>query len=151
MASFKTTTGDVIFPFQNTESNSNIHYEAKLCILCIVSGFRNKDAPIVLLLFFPLFDGSDKILTCLKTCLWNPRNIQTQNRLLSSAQFGLVMSMQMGRFPVTNEKIAFMRSRRTLNKMSRFPVANMFTRSRRILSAAADGRKTKSRKLIIGL
>ena len=29
-----------------------IHYEAKLCILCIVSGFRNKDAPFVLLLFF---------------------------------------------------------------------------------------------------
>ena len=28
------------------------HYEAKLCILCIVSAFRNKDAPFVLLLFF---------------------------------------------------------------------------------------------------
>ena len=30
-----------------------IHKKAKLCILCIVSGFRNKDDPFVLLLFFP--------------------------------------------------------------------------------------------------
>ena len=28
------------------------HYEAKLCILLIVSGFHNKEAPFVLLLFF---------------------------------------------------------------------------------------------------
>ena len=34
-------------------------------------------------------------------------------------------------------------SRRTLNKMSRFPVASMFTGSRRLLSAAADESKTK--------
>ena len=32
--------------------SSFLHYEAKLCILRAVSGFRNKDAPCILLLFF---------------------------------------------------------------------------------------------------
>ena len=31
---------------------NDLHYEAKLFILCIVSGFRDKDALFVLLLFF---------------------------------------------------------------------------------------------------
>ena len=39
------------------------HFAAKLCILRIVSGFRNNDAPFVLLLFFLFFDRSDKFLT----------------------------------------------------------------------------------------
>ena len=47
---------DKDFKFFSLRSRSRIflrvHYEAKLCILCIVSGFGNKDAPFVLLLFF---------------------------------------------------------------------------------------------------
>ena len=34
---------------------------------------------------------SDKILTCLKTCLWNPGTQRHKIVRLSSAQFGLVM------------------------------------------------------------
>ena len=33
-------------------ASPDLPYEAKLCILRILSGFHNKDAPIVLLLFF---------------------------------------------------------------------------------------------------
>ena len=39
------------------------NFAAKLCILRIVSGFRNNDAPFVLLLVFLFFDRSDKFLT----------------------------------------------------------------------------------------
>ena len=49
-----------------------MHYEAKLCILCIVSGFRNKKAPFLFLLFFTFLYSFRQIFTCLKTCLWNP-------------------------------------------------------------------------------
>ena len=66
----------------------NFHYEAKLCILCIVSGFRNKDAPFVSLLSF---DCSDKVLTCLKACLRNPGTYRPKIVRLSSAQFVVVM------------------------------------------------------------
>ena len=60
---------------------------AKLCILSIVSGFRNK----FFFCSFLLFDRSDNILTCLKTCLWNPGTYKHKIVLLSSAQLGLVM------------------------------------------------------------
>ena len=36
------------------------------------------------------FDRSDKILTCIKTWLWNPRTYRRKFVLLSSAQFGLL-------------------------------------------------------------
>ena len=48
-----------------------LHYEAKQCILWMVSGFRNKDASSFFCSFIS-FDRSDKILTWLSTCLWNP-------------------------------------------------------------------------------
>ena len=41
---------------------------------------------------FIQFDRSDKILTCLKTCLWNPGTYRHKIVRLSSAQFGLVMN-----------------------------------------------------------
>ena len=40
-----------ILRFTNVPTSVHAHYEAKLCFLCIVSGFRYKDAPLVLLLF----------------------------------------------------------------------------------------------------
>ena len=49
-----------------------IHYDAKLCILCIVCGFHNKDAPLFFFCSLLSFDSSDKNLTCLRTCLWIP-------------------------------------------------------------------------------
>ena len=55
------------------------HYEAKLCILCIVSGFRNKHAPFVLLLFFPSLWSFRQSFTMFKDLSLESRNIQTQN------------------------------------------------------------------------
>ena len=37
------------------------------------------------------FDRSDKILTCLKTCLWNAGTYRHKIVRLSNAHFGLVM------------------------------------------------------------
>ena len=75
---------------RKSKKNSK-HYEAKLCILWIVSGFHNKNAPFFFFCFFIFFDRSDKILACLKTCLWNAETYRHKNLRLSSAQFGLVM------------------------------------------------------------
>ena len=41
-------------------------------LLWIVSGFRKKDTPFVLFCSFIFLDRSDKKLTGLRTCLWNP-------------------------------------------------------------------------------
>ena len=38
---------------------------------------------------FFFFDRSDKTLTCLKICLWNPGTYRQNIERLSSAQFGL--------------------------------------------------------------
>ena len=67
------------------------HGEAKLSFLGNVSGFRNKDAPFVLVKFFHFFWSFRQNLTCLKTCLWNPGTYRHKVVLLSSAQNGLVM------------------------------------------------------------
>ena len=52
-----------------------VHCEAKLRILCIVSGFRSKDAPFVLLLFFLFLCSFRQSSNMFK----GARNIQTQN------------------------------------------------------------------------
>ena len=44
-------------------------------------------------LSFCLIDRSDKILTCLKTCVWNPGAYRHKFVRLSSAHFGLVISI----------------------------------------------------------
>ena len=64
------------------------HYEAKLCILQIVSGFPKKDT--LSLLFFVFFNCSVKILTSVKTFLRIPDTYTHQIVRLSNAQFGLV-------------------------------------------------------------
>ena len=54
------------------------HYEAKLCILCIVSWIHNKDAPFVLLLFFTFFRSFRQIFIMFKDWSLESRNVQTQ-------------------------------------------------------------------------
>ena len=58
---------------------NQFHYEAKLCILCIVSGIRDKDAPFVLLLFFHFLWSFRQNLNMFKDLSLESRNIQTQN------------------------------------------------------------------------
>ena len=58
------------------------HYEAKLCILCIVSGFRNKDAPFALLLFFHFLWSFRQNFNMFKDSSMYSKNIQTQNCVL---------------------------------------------------------------------
>ena len=60
-------------------SQKIIHYEAKLCILCIVSGFRDKDAPFVLLLFFHFLRSFRQNFNMFKDLSMESRNKQTQN------------------------------------------------------------------------
>ena len=60
-------------------SQKIIHYEAKLCILCIVSGFRDKDAPFVLLLFFHFLQSFRQNFNMFKDLSMESRNKQTQN------------------------------------------------------------------------
>ena len=69
------------------------HYEAKLCILFIVSGIYKKDAHFVLILFSTFLRSFRQYLTCLKTCLWNPGTYRLKIVRLSSAHFGLVMTV----------------------------------------------------------
>ena len=61
------------------------------CAFWDVSRLPNKEAPFVLLLFFHFFYRSDKILTFLKICLWNPGIYRHEIVRPSSAQFGLVV------------------------------------------------------------
>ena len=59
------------------------------CALYVDSATR-----MLLLFFFGSllsFNRSDTILTCLKTCIWNPGTYRHKIVRLSSAQFGLVM------------------------------------------------------------
>ena len=49
------------------------------CILCIVSGFRNKEAPFVLLLFFTFLWSFRQNFNMFKDLSLESRNIQTQN------------------------------------------------------------------------
>ena len=58
---------------------ANDHYEAKLCILWILSGFRNKDAPFVLLLFFHFLWSFRQIFNRFEDLSLQSRNMQTQN------------------------------------------------------------------------
>ena len=66
-------------PYPNLTVFNNFHYEAKLCISCIVSGFRNKDAPFVLLLFFPSLWSFRQNFNMFKDLSLESRNIQTEN------------------------------------------------------------------------
>ena len=56
-----------------------LHYEAKLCILNIVSGFCNKDAPVVLVLFFHFLLSFRQIVNMFKDLSMESRNIQLQH------------------------------------------------------------------------
>ena len=67
---------------------SNFHYDAKMCVLIIASGFFNKTALFDFFILF--FFHNDKVLTCLKTCLWFPVTYTHQIVRLSDAHFGLV-------------------------------------------------------------
>ena len=62
---------------------------------CAFCALQADSATRTLILFFfcslLFFDRSDKILTCLKTCLWNPGTYRHKIVRLSSAQFGLVI------------------------------------------------------------
>ena len=69
-----------------------VHYDAKLCFLCIVHGFRNQNAHLFFFCSLLSFDRYVKILPCLKTCLWNPGTYRHKIVRLSRSQFGLVMS-----------------------------------------------------------
>ena len=53
------------------------------------SAIRYLDDPLFFFCSFIFFDRSDKILTCLKTCLWNLGTHRRKIMRLSSAQFGL--------------------------------------------------------------
>ena len=55
------------------------HHEAKLCILCIVSGIHKKDAPFVLLLFFTFLRSFRQNFNMFKDLSLESRNIPTQN------------------------------------------------------------------------
>ena len=81
------------------------HYEGKLSICCIVSGFRNKDATFIFFCSLLSFDPSDKILTCSQTCLWNPGTYRQKIVRLSSEQFGLVMVFISKEFILTNNQL----------------------------------------------
>ena len=66
------------------------HYEVKRCILWIVSGFRNKDAPFVLFFSLNFPSSFRQWFNMFKDLSIESRNGQTQFFFLSSAQFGLV-------------------------------------------------------------
>ena len=59
------------------------------CALYADSAIRT--LPLFFFCFFIFFDRSDKILTCLNTCLCNPRTFRQKIVRLSSAQFSRVM------------------------------------------------------------
>ena len=87
LATFSTRT----LPFRQNHSNK--------------IGFRNKDAPFPTKSFRQ--DRSDKILTCSKTCIWNPGTCRHKIVCLSSAQFGLVMNQKtVNRKKVNRSKIS---------------------------------------------
>ena len=69
----------------------SLHYEAKLCFLRKVRGFRNKDVHFFFFCSLTSFDCYNTNLQCLKTCLSNPETYRHEIVRLSSAQFGLVM------------------------------------------------------------
>ena len=82
----------------NSISDDNARNFSQIaCALCVLVNFSRYFFffNIILLLFFFCsllsFDRSDKVLTCLKACLWNPGTYRHKIVLLSSAQFGLVM------------------------------------------------------------
>ena len=66
-----------LYIFSSKFFSNNQHYEAKLCILCIVSGFRDKDAPFVLLLFFHFLWPFRQNLNVFKDLSLESRNIQS--------------------------------------------------------------------------
>ena len=62
------------------------------CLFCeFYTDSATRTPPLFFFSFFISFDCSDKILTFLKTCFWNPATYRPKIVRLSSAQFGLVM------------------------------------------------------------
>ena len=64
------------------------------CAFCaLLEDSEKRTLPLFLFCSLFSFDRSDKIFTCLKTCLWNPGTYRHKIVLLSSAQFGLVTKL----------------------------------------------------------
>ena len=79
------------------------HYETKLCIL------------LFLFCSFIFFDHSDTILTCLKTCSWNPGTYRHKIVGISSAQFGHVKSRK-GKYELASLRWLFTTLGQTLDE-----------------------------------
>ena len=74
----------VDFSFENNCTDGNKSYQQNFYAKK-VNGLISLNCPLI------SFGCSDKILTCLETCLWNPGTYRHKIVRLSSAQFGLVM------------------------------------------------------------
>ena len=82
----------VILHIKFKKWQKNLFITRPKCALCeLWADSAARTLPLIFFCSFIFFDHSDKILTYLKTCLWNPDTCRHKILRLYSAQFRFVM------------------------------------------------------------